>query len=102
MKLAIAAATKKSSVSTFAQSSRFGSMSLLRFHWDFFGPDALQTAEHFLHHVDEFCARNSISGHRRWTTALPVRVTATLECDEAHMKVIRDALKPKRADRVLE
>lgn len=102
MKLASAAEQKKSSVSTFAQSSRFHSMGLLRFHWDFFGPDAPETAEHFLHHVDEFCARNSISGQRHWITKLPVRVTATLECDESHLVVIRDALKPKRGERVLE
>lgn len=102
MKLASAAEKKKRSVSTFAQNSCYAEMGLLRFHWDFFGPDALQTAEHFLHHVDEFCARNGISGHRHWTTTLPVRVTATFECEEAHLKLIRDALKPKRAERVLE
>jgi len=89
-------------VSTFAQSSRFRSMSLLRFYWDFFGPDAPQTAAHFLHHVDEFCARNMITGHRHWTTELAARVTATLECDGAHLVVIRDSLRPKRAERVLE
>ena len=36
-------------------------MGLLRFHWDFFGPDAEPTAEHFLKHLDEFCAREGIS-----------------------------------------
>lgn len=77
-------------------------MSLLRFHWDFFGPDALETAQHFLRHVDEFCSRSGIEGHRHWTTALPVRVTATLECDEQHLAIVRDGLRPKRAERVLE
>lgn len=102
MKLASAAEKKKRSVSTFAQNSCYAEMGLLRFHWDFFGPDAPQTAAHFLHHVDEFCARNAITGQRHWTTALPLRVTATLECDEAHLAVIRDSLRPKRAERVLE
>jgi hypothetical protein len=77
-------------------------MPLLRFHWDFFGPDAPATAEHFLKHVGEFCARHAVTGHRHWTTKLPARVTATLECDEAHLQLIRDALRPKRAERVLE
>ncbi len=75
-------------------------MPLLRFHWDFFGPDAPRTAEHFLHHVDEFCAREGIQGQRHWVTTFPVRCTATLECDEAHMLLVRDRLKPKRAERV--
>lgn len=77
-------------------------MSLLRFHWDFFGPDAHATASHFLHHVDEFCLREGIDDRRHWVTAHPVRCTATLECEEQHLKSIRDALRPKRAERVLE
>ena len=77
-------------------------MSLLRFHWDFFGPDAQPTAEHFLRHLDTFCTRESISGYRHWVTRLPIRCTATLECEDRHLVVIRDALKPRRAERVLE
>lgn len=77
-------------------------MGLLRFHWDFFGPDAPETAAHFLRHVDEFCAREGISGQRHWTTPQAIRCTATLECDERYLKVVRDALRPVRAERVLE
>ncbi len=76
-------------------------MSLLRFHWDFFGPDAQPTAEHFLKHLDTFCVREGINGHTRWTAPRSAGYTATLECDEKHMIVIRDALRPKRAERVL-
>ncbi len=75
-------------------------MPLLRFHWDFFGPDAPETAEHFLRHVDEFCAKETITGYRHWVTKLPVRCTATLECDESHLILVRDRLRPKRAERV--
>jgi hypothetical protein len=75
-------------------------MALLRFHWDFFGPDAAPTAEHFLRHVDEFCAQQDIVGHRHWVTQLPIRSTATLECDERHLVLVRDRLRPKRAERV--
>lgn len=30
------------------------------FHWDFFGPTAKGTAEHFLHHLEEFIAQRGI------------------------------------------
>jgi len=76
-------------------------MSRLRFHWDFFGPDAVATAEHFLRHVDTFCAREGISDQHHWVTELPARCTATLECDERYLIVVRDALRPKRGERVL-
>lgn len=75
-------------------------MPLLRFHWDFFGPDAPETAEHFLRHVDEFCAKETITTYRHWVTKLPVHCTATLECDESHLILVRDRLRPKRAERV--
>lgn len=77
-------------------------MGKLRFHWDFFGPDASETATHFLHHVDEFCAQKGIGEHAHWTTDQQVRVVATLECDEEHLRIVRDALRPKRGERVLE
>lgn len=77
-------------------------MGLLRFHWDFFGPDALPTAQHFLRHLDQFCAREGVSGHRHWTTDQKMRTVATMECDERYLTTIRDALRPKRAERVLD
>jgi len=78
------------------------SMPRIRLHWDFFGPDAPTTAAHFLKHVDEFCAREGICGHRHWTTALPVRVVATVECSEIDYRTLRDALRPKRGEKVLD
>lgn len=75
-------------------------MSLLRFHWDFFGPDAPTTAAHFLRHVDGFCAIERISSYRHYVTEAGIRSTATLECDESHLIVVRDRLKPKRAERL--
>ncbi len=77
-------------------------MALLRFHWDFFGPDAQETAAHFVKHLDQFCAREGITG-RSWTmTNPPLRHSAVLECEEQYLKVVRDALKPVRGERVLE
>jgi hypothetical protein len=77
-------------------------MGLLRFHWDFFGPDAQRTAEHFLHHLDEFNKKEGVVDYRHWTTDHRVKVTATLECDERHLLLIRDRLRPVRGERVLE
>jgi uncharacterized protein len=75
-------------------------MARLRFHWDFFGPDAEATAMHFLKHVDEFCAREGIQDHRGFTTMVQARCVASVECDEVHLVLIRDRLKPKRAERL--
>lgn len=77
-------------------------MGLLRFHWDHFGPDAPETARHFLRHLDEFCQRNAIEGYRHWVTEHPLHSVSTLECDEKHLAIIRDPLRPKRAERVLD
>lgn len=75
-------------------------MARLRFHWDFFGPDARATAEHFLKHVDDFCAREGIADPQGSLAQQGIHVTATLTCDEAHMILVRDRLRPKRAERV--
>lgn len=77
-------------------------MGLLRFHWDFFGPDAQRTAEHFLHHLDAFNKKEGVVDYRHWTTDHRVKVTATLECDERHLLLIRDRLRPVRGERVLD
>ncbi len=75
-------------------------MSVLRFHWDFFGPDAEGTAEHFVKHLHEFCEREGISDRKAWHAATGARWTAALECEEKHMLLVRDRLKPKRAERL--
>jgi hypothetical protein len=77
-------------------------MPLLRFHWDFFGPDARPTAEHFLKHLDQFCDREGIRGFTRWVREEKVRCTAILECEEKHLLTVRDRLRPVRGERVLE
>ena len=77
-------------------------MPLLRFHWDFFGPDARRTAEHFLKHLDQFCDREGIREYRHWVREEKVRSVAILECDQQYMILVRDRLKPKRGERVIE
>ncbi len=76
-------------------------MALLRFHWDFFGPDAVPTCAHFEVHLKEFCQREGIAPVSTWTGAEGPRSTATLECGEEHLVLVRDRLRPKRAERVL-
>jgi hypothetical protein len=78
------------------------SMARLRFHWDFFGPDAVVTAEHFLKHLDTFCTREGIVGHQHWITQRGIAQVAIMECDERYLVLVRDALRPKRGERVLE
>jgi hypothetical protein len=77
-------------------------MSNLLFHWDLFGLDAEKTAEHFKQHLNEFCVREGISENRTFLTVFPRRCVVTLECDEQHLIMVRDNLKPKRAERVDE
>lgn len=75
-------------------------MGLLHFHWDFFGPDAAATAEHFCKHTEEFCTAEGIAPYRTWTTPTPMRCTASLECAEEYLVLVRDRLRPKRAERI--
>jgi hypothetical protein len=42
-----------------------------------------------------------VADYRHWTANKQVLVTATLECDEQHMLLVRDRLRPKRAERVV-
>ena len=77
-------------------------MPLLRFHWDFFGPDARATAEHFLRHLDQFCDREGITGHTHWVREENTKCTAILECEERYKELVRDALRPVRGERVLD
>lgn len=64
------------------------------------GPTAKRTAEHFCHHVVEFCEKHDVAAPRVYTKELQTRWEAILECDEQHMILIRDHLKPKRAERL--
>ena len=75
-------------------------MANLHFHWEFFGPDAAGTAENFVKHLLEFCDKEGIDERRAWHAEHGARWTASLECEEKHMLLIRDRLRPKRAERI--
>lgn len=85
-----------------SQISGGNNMALLRFHWDFFGPDAPETAAHFVRHLDQFCAREGIQGRSWHLPNPPARHTAILECEEQHLNAVRDALRPVRGERLLD
>jgi hypothetical protein len=75
-------------------------MATLRFHWDFMGRDAEPTAKHFCIHLEEFCDKHEIEDRRTYTTPAQGRYVATMECDEKHLVLVRDHLRPKRAERL--
>lgn len=68
-----------------------------RLIWDFFGPRAEGTAQHFAKHLGEFFARESLplvdSGVAE---EADLHWTAFCEVDEATAEVVRTALRPQR------
>lgn len=68
--------------------------------WDFYGPDAQGTAEHFAHHVDEFIVRNQMGECPTGVESVgPGHVVAWCTAPEEHHSLVFKALKPKRGRR---
>lgn len=69
-----------------------------RLLWDFFGPTALGTAEHFHRHLDEFLAREQLTGCE--TGVLDVEAgrhaAAWCRCPPALVPILVRALRPRR------
>ena len=65
------------------------------FHWDFAGPDAEETARHFLRHVHEFLVREALPG---CTTGIepdpPTGFTAFCETPERAWDAVIRGLRP--------
>jgi hypothetical protein len=68
-------------------------------HWDFFGPDARKTAEHFQKHVGEFAATLSIRiDEEGFFSASPVHVCYWIAIeDEPMAELTQKKLRPKRS-----
>ena len=68
-----------------------------RYFWDFYGGSAEGTARHFHTHLDDFLARNAITG---CTTGVEQpgksQFAAWCEAPEEHGDAIRRALRPRR------
>jgi len=66
--------------------------------WDFRGPDAEKTAQHHVHHLNEFAAmellENPVSGVE---SISEMHYVAFLVVERSKMISVRDALKPHRA-----
>ncbi|MCB4797491.1 hypothetical protein [Neotamlana laminarinivorans] len=69
----------------------------LKLIWDFYGPNAENTAKHHEIHLKEYIKLEkldvNITGYK---TISDVHTIAFLVVNEAEMKPIRDALKPHR------
>ena len=66
-------------------------------HWDFFGPQAEQTAEHFKRHLDEFLVREKLEGCETGTASEQAgHFAAWCRTPEAHEATLVASLKPRR------
>lgn len=69
-----------------------------RLYWDFFGGQAAGTAEHFRRHLDEFLAREAITGCATGTEAYtPLHHAAWCDTPPEPEPLIIRALRPRRA-----
>lgn len=65
--------------------------------WEFFGPDARGTAEHFRHHLDDFLGVNALAGcATRVETAPDGHAEVVCESPPEWTDAIARALKPRR------
>lgn len=76
-------------------------MSRVRLFWDFFGPTAARTAEHFRKHLDEFLLKNAVGGCETGTSSAgpgheAAFCVAPLEASEG----LSRALRPRRSEPV--
>jgi alpha-beta hydrolase superfamily lysophospholipase len=69
-------------------------------YWDFHGPAAQGTAEHFHRHLDEFLAREKLEGCETGVQTVEAgrHAAAWCRCPVALVTTIRAALRPRRAD----
>jgi hypothetical protein len=69
------------------------------YYWDFFGPHAAGTAEHFVRHLEEFFAKHGIVGCELDTTSAGEgHRAARCRAPQAAEEPIERSLRPKRFD----
>jgi len=67
------------------------------YFWDFFGPRAAGTAEHFRKHLDEFLGKNALGGCRTGCRSEGAGHQAVYcEAPASAAAAIEGALRPKR------
>lgn len=74
-------------------------MRTIKFIWDFRGEFALKTAEHHAIHLNEFCEKENLTIIKVGVeTKSEFHTIAYITANESLVKVLRDALKPQRAE----
>ncbi len=68
------------------------------YYWDFFGPRAQPTAEHFVEHLDGFLREHGIEGCETGLESQAAgHAAAFCVTPEEHQAAIEGALKPRRS-----
>jgi uncharacterized protein len=67
------------------------------FLWDFFGPHAVRTAEHFQRHLDEFLRQNACPGQTALESEGDGHQAVSCTVGSAWAERVQQALKPKRS-----
>jgi len=67
--------------------------------WDFRGEDGLQTAKHHAIHLKEFCEKEKILNNAiDYSKLSEFHAIAYVIVDKENVNIIRDSLKPHRAE----
>ena len=69
----------------------------VRLIWDFFGPDAQNTAKHHEIHLKDFMVKENMPFFETAVTQSGSNYQAELVVEERDVLTVRDALKPHRA-----
>lgn len=76
-------------------------MELIKYIWDFRGDAALKTAEHHAIHLNEFIKTKSLSqSSANFQQLSHLHSIAFIISTREHLLLIRDSLKPHRAEKV--
>lgn len=82
-----------------APGQRRGRGCMRTFYWDFFGPRAEGTAQHFVRHLEEFLAKHELEGCTVGTRSEQEgHMAALCQVTEALEAVLEKALRPNRRD----
>jgi hypothetical protein len=68
-----------------------------RYFWDFFGPDAERTAQHFRRHLDEFLEQHACAGCATGTESAGAgHFAAFCATPPEHDELVLRSLRPRR------
>jgi len=73
-------------------------MRKIKMIWDFRGPDGLEIAKHHQKHLDEFIQIENLDSTTGFQEINEVYAIAFMIVEEKNMILVRDALKPHRAE----